>query len=141
MNPMYSTCLLIELELGLVVILICLRLLLLHLQLKWAERLVSVDNILTSNDILVDNTQDPKPKRHEAVVLPNTCVSQHQRSQSDQSWRMGFSYRTCGYIDQKELMSFAMRGVFLNNEKSASCSREIGPLKAWKQLSEANLLQ
>ncbi|KAK7337744.1 hypothetical protein VNO77_18331 [Canavalia gladiata] len=89
------------------------------------------------------SVDDDSSKRHETVALPNTGVSQQQQSQSDQSWRMGFSYRMRGYIDQMELTSFAARGVFLNNEtkKSAGCSREIGPLKAWKQFLEANLLR
>ncbi|KAK7284377.1 hypothetical protein RJT34_19122 [Clitoria ternatea] len=77
----------------------------------------------------------------ETVALPNTNVPIQQQSRSDQSWRVGFSYRVRGYIHQMELMSFAARGLFINCETktAAGFSRGIGPLKAWKQFLEANL--
>ncbi|XP_061357470.1 uncharacterized protein LOC133301788 isoform X2 [Gastrolobium bilobum] len=89
------------------------------------------------------SVDDDSKQRQDTVVLPNISVSQHQQSHRDQSWRVGFSYKMRGYMDQMELMSFAARGLFMNNETkiSADCNREIGPLKAWKQFLEANLLR
>lgn len=90
------------------------------------------------------SVEDDSKQRQETVALSNVSVSQHhQQSHSDQSWRAGFSYRMRGYIDQMELVSFAARGIFLNNDtkNSARPSREMGPLKAWKQFLEANLLR
>lgn len=86
---------------------------------------------------------DDSKHRLETVNVPNISVSQPQQSHSDQSRRVGFSYRMRGYMDQMELMSFAARGLFMNNEtkNSAGCRRELGPLKAWKQFLEANLLR
>ena len=86
---------------------------------------------------------DDSKQRQETVTRPNMSVTQTQQSQSDQSWRVGFSYRMRGYMGQMELMSFAARGIFMNNEtkNSMGCSRGIGPLKAWKQYLEANLLR
>jgi len=88
-------------------------------------------------------SEDDSKQRQETVSLPNVNVSQPQQSHGDQGWRAGFSYRMRSYTDQMELVSFAARGIFMNNEtkNSAGCSREVGPLKAWKQFLEANLLR
>ncbi|KAK7284376.1 hypothetical protein RJT34_19121 [Clitoria ternatea] len=91
------------------------------------------------------SVEDDSRRRQETADLPNTNVPMQQQSRSDQSWRVGFSYRMRGYIDQMELMSFAARGLFMNKnnepKNSAGFSREIGPLKAWKQFLEANLIR
>ncbi|MED6156451.1 hypothetical protein PIB30_014417 [Stylosanthes scabra] len=79
----------------------------------------------------------------ETIISPNTSVPQPQQSHRDQRWGVGFSNRMRGYMDQMELMSFAARGIFMTNEtkNSTGRSREIRPLKAWKQYLEANLLR
>ncbi|XP_020213494.1 N-acylphosphatidylethanolamine synthase [Cajanus cajan] len=109
---------------------------------RTSEILQQVDWELFGMDSFMP-AEDDSRRRQETVALPNISVSQPQQSHSDQSWRAGFSYRMRGYIDQMELVSFAARGIFMNNEtkNSAGCSREIGPLKAWKQFVEANLLR
>lgn len=109
---------------------------------RTSEILQQVDWELFGMDSFMP-AEDDSRQRQETVALPNISVSQPQQSHSDQSWRAGFSYRMRGYIDQMELVSFAARGIFMNNEtkNSAGCSREIGPLKAWKQFVEANLLR
>ncbi|XP_057439350.1 uncharacterized protein LOC130731163 [Lotus japonicus] len=91
------------------------------------------------DDSFISADHDSKQKQ-ETVVLPNISVPEHEQSHSR---RVGFSYRMRGYMDQMELMSFAARGLFMNinTKNSASCSREIRPLKAWKQFCEANLLR
>ncbi|XP_027352246.1 tafazzin-like [Abrus precatorius] len=104
--------------------------------------LQQVDWELFGMDSLMSVDDDPK-QRHETVALANTCISQHQQSHSDQSWRMSLSFRMRGYINQMELKSFAARGLLTNNEtkNSVGCSRQISPLRAWKQFLEANLLR
>ncbi|CAJ1960804.1 unnamed protein product [Sphenostylis stenocarpa] len=89
------------------------------------------------------SVEDDLKQPQETVSLPNVSVSRPQQSHGDQSWRAGFSYRMRGYIDQMELVSFAAKGIFINYEtkNSTGCSRDIGPLKAWKQFLEANLLR
>lgn len=102
-------------------------------QVDW--ELFGMNDFLSSADD--DSMQTP-----ETVVLPNTSVSeQHQQSHSK---RVGFSYRMRGYMDQMELMSFAARGLFMNNNEtkdSSGFSREIRPLKAWKQFFDAHVLK
>ncbi|KAJ1380891.1 Tafazzin [Sesbania bispinosa] len=115
--------------------------------------LQQVDWELFGMDSFISADDDSRQKQ-ETVVLPNIGVSVNQQShckrvgsvsdnQQSHSKRVGFSYRMRGYMDQMELMSFAARGLFMNNEtkNSAGCSREIGPLKAWKQFLEANLIR
>ncbi|KAL9356063.1 hypothetical protein Peur_049316 [Populus x canadensis] len=67
---------------------------------------------------------------------------------SDRYFRIGFSYdsiiisRMRGYMDSTELLGFAARGLFMNfraREHTASI-RDVGPVRAWKQFLEANLL-
>lgn len=67
---------------------------------------------------------------------------------SDRYFRIGFSYdsiiisRMRGYMDSTELLGFAARGLFMNfraREPTASI-RDVGPVRAWKQFLEANLL-
>jgi len=93
------------------------------------------------NDFL-SSVDDDSMQTPETVVLPNTSVSeQHQQSHSK---RVGFSYRMRGYMDQMELMSFAARGLFMNNNEtkdSYGFGREIRPLKAWKQFFDAHVLK
>ena len=45
-------------------------------------------------------------------------------------------------MDQMELMSFAARGLFMNNNetKNSAGFRETRPLNAWKQFFDANVL-
>ncbi|RZB49380.1 Tafazzin isoform B [Glycine soja] len=110
---------------------------------RTSEILQQVDWELFGMDSFM-SVEDDSKQRQETVLLRNVSVSQHhQKSHSDQSWRAGFSYRMRDYIDQMELVSFAARGIFMNNEtkNSAGRSREMGPLKAWKQFLEANLLR
>ncbi|CAL0302302.1 unnamed protein product [Lupinus luteus] len=94
----------------------------------------------------VMSSDDDSKQRQETVSIPNISVSQPQQSDTDndQSRRIGFSYRMRGYMNQMELMSFAARGLFMRNNEtnnSAGYSRELGPVKAWKQFLEANLLR
>lgn len=67
---------------------------------------------------------------------------------SGRYFRIGFSYdsiiisRMRGYMDSTELLGFAARGLFMNfraREHTASI-RDVGPVRAWKQFLEANLL-
>ncbi|KAE9593694.1 putative transferase [Lupinus albus] len=94
----------------------------------------------------VMSSDDDSNQRQETVSIPNISVSQPQQSDTDndQHRRIGFSYRMRGYMNQMELMSFAARGLFMRNNEtnnSAGYSRELGPVKAWKQFLEANLLR
>jgi monolysocardiolipin acyltransferase len=102
-------------------------------QVDW--ELFGMDNFISSADD--DSMQTP-----ETVDLPNSSVSeQHQHSHNK---KVGFSYKMRGYMNQMELMSFAARGLFLNNNEtkdSAGFSREIRPLKAWKQFFDAHVLK
>ncbi|OIW13575.1 hypothetical protein TanjilG_29316 [Lupinus angustifolius] len=103
-------------------------------QVDW--ELFGMSSFLSSGD-------DSKQKQ-ETVTIPDISISQPQESASDQSRRFGFSYRMRGYTNRMELMSFAARGLFMRNNEtnnSAGYSRELGPLKAWKQFLEANLLR
>lgn len=104
--------------------------------------LQQVDWELFGMDSFISSVDDDSKQRRETVVLPNTSVSEQHRQSHNK--RVGFSYRMRGYMDQMELMSFAARGLFMNNNEtrySVGFSREIGPLKAWKQFFEANLLR
>jgi monolysocardiolipin acyltransferase len=102
-------------------------------QVDW--ELFGMDNCISSADD--DSMQTP-----ETVDLPNSSVSeQHQHSHNK---KVGFSYKMRGYMNQMELMSFAARGLFMNNNEtkdSAGFSREIRPLKAWKQFFDAHVLK
>lgn len=102
-------------------------------QVDW--ELFGMDNFISSADD--DSMQTP-----ETVDLPNSSVSeQHQHSHNK---KVGFSYKMRGYMNQMELMSFAARGLFMNNNEtkdSAGFSREIRPLKAWKQFFDAHVLK
>ncbi|ESW19012.1 hypothetical protein PHAVU_006G089600 [Phaseolus vulgaris] len=108
---------------------------------RTSELLQQVDWELFGMDSFM--SEDDSKQRQETVSVLNVSVSRPQQSHGDQSWRAGFSYRMRGYTDQMELVSFAARGIFMNNEtkNSAGCSREVGPLKAWKQFLGANLLR
>ncbi|XP_047155077.1 tafazzin [Vigna umbellata] len=109
---------------------------------RTSEILQQVDWELFGMDSFM--SEDDSKQRQETVSLPIVSVSRPQQSNDgDQSWRAGFSYRMRGYTDQMELVSFAARGIFMNYEtkNNAGCSREVGPLKAWKQFLEANLLR
>ncbi|QCD77771.1 monolysocardiolipin acyltransferase [Vigna unguiculata] len=110
---------------------------------RTSEILQQVDWELFGADSFM--SEDDSKQRQETVSLPVVGVSRPQQSNDgDQSWRAGFSYRMRGYTDQMELVSFAARGIFMNYEtkNNAGCtSREVGPLKAWKQFLEANLLR
>lgn len=67
---------------------------------------------------------------------------------SDRYFRIGFSYdsiiisRMRGYMDSTELLGFAARGLFMNfrAREHTACIRDVGPVRAWKQFLEANLL-
>lgn len=69
-------------------------------------------------------------------------------TQEHSFFRMGLSYgdafasRMRSYMDPTELMGFAARGLFMNGRTTdiAAIVRERGPLRAWKQFMEANLL-
>ncbi|KAI4349951.1 hypothetical protein L6164_010490 [Bauhinia variegata] len=88
------------------------------------------------------SVENDSGEKQEALVVPNTKASQPQESHSDQNLKMGFSYRVRGYMDRMELMTFAARGLFVNGEsKSSAGFREMGPLRAWKQFLDANLLR
>ncbi|CAK8544630.1 unnamed protein product [Lathyrus sativus] len=100
-------------------------------QVDW--ELFGMDNFISSAD--EDSMQTP-----ETVVLLNSSVSQqHQQSPCK---KVSFSYRMRGYMDQMELMSFAARGLFMNNNetKDSAGFRETRPLNAWKQFFDANVL-
>ncbi|PNY03907.1 tafazzin [Trifolium pratense] len=100
-------------------------------QVDW--ELFGMDNFISFADD--DSMQTP-----DTVDPPNTSVSeQHQQSHNK---KVGFSYRMRGYMNQMELMSFAARGLFMNNNETkdtAGFSREIRPLKAWKQFFDAHV--
>lgn len=55
--------------------------------------------------------------------------------------------RIRGYVDPSELMGFAARGLFMNRKATDDNSssshrniREMGPLRAWKQFLQVNVL-
>lgn len=83
--------------------------------------------------------------------IPSTRnVTYHQEpTASDCYFRMGCSNeggiisRMHGYMDSTELLGFAARGLFMNqkSKENTPIFREVGPLRAWKQFMEANLLQ
>ncbi|CAK7340643.1 unnamed protein product [Dovyalis caffra] len=73
---------------------------------------------------------------------------QQEPRSSDRGFRIGLSYESGiissmrGYMDSTELLGFAARGLFMNyraKENTASV-RDVGPVRAWKQFLEANLL-
>ena len=73
---------------------------------------------------------------------------QQELRSSDRYFRIGFSYdsiiisRMRGYMDSTELLGFAARGLFMNYRAKEHTSgiRDVGPVRAWKQFLEANLL-
>ncbi|GAY57441.1 hypothetical protein CUMW_179480 [Citrus unshiu] len=81
----------------------------------------------------------------EALVQSKLDIT---HTQERSFFRMGLSYgdafasRMRGYMDPTELMGFAARGLFMNGRTTdiAAIVRERGPLRAWKQYMEANLL-
>lgn len=81
----------------------------------------------------------------EALVQSKLDISP---TQERSFFRMRLSYgdafasRMRGYMDPTELMGFAARGLFMNGRTTdiAAIVRERGPLRAWKQYMEANLL-
>lgn len=100
-------------------------------QVDW--ELFGMDNFISSADD--DSMQTP-----ETVVLLNSSVSQQHRQSPCK--KVSLSYRMRGYMDQMELMSFAARGLFMNNNetKNSAGFRETRPLNAWKQFFDANVL-
>ncbi|KAG5244788.1 tafazzin [Salix suchowensis] len=73
---------------------------------------------------------------------------QQELRSSDRYFRIGFSYdsiiisRMRGYMDSTELLGFAARGLFMNYRAKDHTAgiRDVGPVRAWKQFLEANLL-
>ncbi|KAJ6414025.1 hypothetical protein OIU84_006773 [Salix udensis] len=73
---------------------------------------------------------------------------QQELRSSDRYFRIGFSYdsiiisRMRGYMDSTELLGFAARGLFMNYRAKDHTAgiRDGGPVRAWKQFLEANLL-
>lgn len=88
----------------------------------------------------------------QSVELPSTeqeSEVQPKLDQEPQHLRVGFPYeggfvsRIRGYMDPTELMGFAARGLVINRKAKDNYTRVgvTGPLKAWKQYMEANVLQ
>ncbi|XP_040375093.1 tafazzin isoform X2 [Rosa chinensis] len=80
---------------------------------------------------------------------PELVVAGTQEPRSFDRFRVGFSKdgwiasRMRSFMEPTELMGFAARGLFVNRravETSESGSRRVGPLKAWNQFLEANVL-
>lgn len=98
----------------------------------------------TSND-------DEASVVREIQIQPKPDISYHQQEQavsSDRYFRVGLSYeggiasRMRSFMDPTELMGFAARGLFMNRKAQniSTTPREVGPLKAWRQFLEANVL-
>ena len=100
----------------------------------------------TSND-------DEASAIREIKIQPKLNVNYHQQEQavsSDRYFRVGLSHeggitsRMRSFMDPAELMGFAARGLFMNCKTqnfSTTTPQEVGPLKAWKQFLEANVLR
>uniref|UniRef100_A0A803Q088 Tafazzin family protein n=1 Tax=Cannabis sativa TaxID=3483 RepID=A0A803Q088_CANSA len=98
----------------------------------------------TSDDYEASSIEETKAK-------PNTSYQQQDEVVTpDRYFRVGFSYdgvigsRMRSFVDPSELMGFAARGLFMNRKAqniSSTTHREVGPLQAWKQFLEANVLR
>lgn len=85
----------------------------------------------------------------ELPLMDQGSEVQPKLDQEPRHLRVGFSYeggfvsRIRGYMDPTELMGFAARGLVINRKANDNYTRVgvTGPLKAWKQYMEANVLQ
>lgn len=103
---------------------------------------VQVDKLAQTTQLLNDGSlMEETP---EQLVVPGT-----QEPRSFDRFRVGFSRegwiasRMRSFMEPTELMGFAARGLFMNrraDKTSPSGSRRVGPLKAWNQFLEANVL-
>lgn len=103
---------------------------------------VQVDKLAQATQLLNDGSlMEETP---EQLVVPGT-----QEPRSFDRFRVGFSRegwiasRMRSFMEPTELMGFAARGLFMNrraDKTSPSGSRRVGPLKAWNQFLEANVL-
>ncbi|KAK9919887.1 hypothetical protein M0R45_028461 [Rubus argutus] len=103
---------------------------------------VQVDKLAQATQLLNDGSlMEETP---EQLVVPGT-----QEPRSSDRFRVGFSRegwiasRMRSFREPTELMGFAARGLFMNrraDKTSPSGRRRVGPLKAWNQFLEANVL-
>ncbi|PRQ42266.1 hypothetical protein RchiOBHm_Chr3g0455741 [Rosa chinensis] len=99
---------------------------------------VQVDKLTQGTQLLNDGSlMEETP---EQLVVVGT-----QEPRSFDRFRVGFSKDGWmrNFMEPTELMGFAARGLFMNRravETSESGSRRVGPLKAWNQFLEADVL-
>ncbi|KAL6132725.1 hypothetical protein ACLB2K_064964 [Fragaria x ananassa] len=103
--------------------------------------------------VQVDKLAQGIPLLNDGLLMEETpeqlAVASTQEPRSLDRFRAGFSKdgwiasRMRTLMEPTELMGFAARGLFMNRravETSESGSRRVGPLKAWNQFLEANVL-
>ncbi|KAL6142590.1 hypothetical protein ACLB2K_060867 [Fragaria x ananassa] len=103
--------------------------------------------------VQVDKLAQGIPLLNDGLLMEETpeqlTVAGTQEPRSLDRFRAGFSKdgwiasRMRTLMEPTELMGFAARGLFMNRravETSESGSRRVGPLKAWNQFLEANVL-
>ncbi|XP_021816926.1 tafazzin [Prunus avium] len=108
-------------------------------QVDWES--FGMGNFVSSedDDSLVPETQ---------VQLVSTYTQEPRSTDTDRRFRVGFSRevgiasRMRSFMDHPDLMGFAARGLFMNRRarETTPSGRGVGPLKAWKQYLEANVL-
>ncbi|CAL9003352.1 unnamed protein product [Prunus brigantina] len=108
-------------------------------QVDWES--FGMGNFVSSEDdgSLVPETQ---------VQLVSTYTQEPKSTDTDRRFRVGFSReggiasRMRSFMDHPDLMGFAARGLFMNRRahETTPSGRGVGPLKAWKQYLDANVL-
>ncbi|ONI04416.1 hypothetical protein PRUPE_6G320700 [Prunus persica] len=108
-------------------------------QVDWES--FGMGNLVSSED---DGSQVPETQ----VQLVSTHTQEPRSTDTDRRFRVGFSReggiasRMRSFMDHPDLMGFAARGLFMNRRvhETTPSGRGVGPLKAWKQYLEANVL-
>ena len=101
---------------------------------------VQVDKLAQGIPLLNDGMEETPEQLVGASTQEPRSLDRFRAGFSKDGW---FASRMRSFMEPTELMGFAARGLFMNHravETSESGSRRVGPLKAWNQFLEANVL-
>ncbi|KAL6146558.1 hypothetical protein ACLB2K_057236 [Fragaria x ananassa] len=101
---------------------------------------VQVDKLAQGIPLLNDGMEETLEQLVGASTQEPRSLDRFRAGFSKDGW---FASRMRSFMEPTELMGFAARGLFMNHravETSESGSRRVGPLKAWNQFLEANVL-
>ncbi|OMP03289.1 Tafazzin [Corchorus olitorius] len=98
-----------------------------------------------SNEYMVEKSleQGTQVRQNLNLTCPEESTPDHCYSRMGYSREGGIASRIRSSMDPTELMGFAARGLFMSRRASESSvsTSDIRPVRAWKQVLEANSLQ